>query len=230
MAEFFLYSFAYSKFREGVWFSHLDTTRILERAVRRARLEVAYTRGFNPHIRLSTPRALPLGVASAGEWFTLRLLRPEAPEPMQDRLNRRLPAGFRIVRVQAGGAPPPEERFRLELRFRGDGVKAEEALEHLLSADRIEVERIRKGKVGRRDVRPFFRGGRREGGRLSFLAAPAGDRLPSPGDLVRALRGIAEDHGLEVEEILVVPPGFEPPGREGGDGAGGVSGWNDHDA
>ena len=219
MPEDFPYSFTYSKFGEGAWFSHLDTVRILERAVRRAGLDVVYTRGYNPHIRISTVRALPLGLASACEWFTLRLRHPEDPETLGRKLDDRLPAGFRIVRVQPGRPPPPEDAFRLDLRFRGDGGAAERAMDRLFSMERFEVERIKKGVSCRRDVRPFFRRGRRRSpGTLSFYAGPVEGERPSPGDLVRALRILAEEHGLEVEEIALIPSGFACAGDEDAEG------------
>jgi radical SAM-linked protein len=47
--------------------SHLDMQRCMMRAVRRARIELWYTEGFNPHPYVTFALPLPLGVESDGE-------------------------------------------------------------------------------------------------------------------------------------------------------------------
>lgn len=60
--------------------SHLDMQLVWERTMRRARLPLAYTQGFNPHPRLHLACALPLGFLSRCElvdaWFD------NAPSPL----------------------------------------------------------------------------------------------------------------------------------------------------
>ena len=79
--------------------SHLDLGRALERALRRAKLPIAYSEGFNPHMRLSMGPALPLGQESRHELFDLDLTDAMTPE-LQDAVNSRLPAGVRVLAFQ----------------------------------------------------------------------------------------------------------------------------------
>ncbi len=44
--------------------SHLDMQMVWERTLRRARMPLAYTKGFNPNPRLHLASALPLGFLS----------------------------------------------------------------------------------------------------------------------------------------------------------------------
>lgn len=53
--------------------SHLEVTRALERAIRRAGLPYAITKGFSPHMRASFGSALPVGVGSTGEYLDVLL-------------------------------------------------------------------------------------------------------------------------------------------------------------
>lgn len=53
--------------------SHLEVARALERAVRRARLPFAVSKGFSPHMRIAFGAALPVGVGGLAEVFDLFL-------------------------------------------------------------------------------------------------------------------------------------------------------------
>ena len=48
----------------------MDTIR---RALRRAQFPLAYTEGYNPHIKLSLCQPLSVGMIGLGEFFDLKL-------------------------------------------------------------------------------------------------------------------------------------------------------------
>ncbi|MFH0947347.1 MAG: TIGR03936 family radical SAM-associated protein [Planctomycetota bacterium] len=87
--------------------SHLDLLRVLERAIRRSRLEVDYTEGFHPRVRISLPQAVPVGVGSSGDHFTIRVDPGVAPGTIMSRLVDVVPSGIRIAGVEEG--PPSRE-------------------------------------------------------------------------------------------------------------------------
>ena len=64
---------AFEKTKELSYTSHLDVQRTLQRTFRRAALPLAYSKGFNPHPKLSFATALATGYTSAGEWFEVEL-------------------------------------------------------------------------------------------------------------------------------------------------------------
>ena len=57
---------------------HLDLVRIVPRMFRRARVDQAYTRGFNPQPRMTFGPALALGVAAEGELVDVDVVLPES--------------------------------------------------------------------------------------------------------------------------------------------------------
>ncbi|WP_165246635.1 TIGR03936 family radical SAM-associated protein [Adlercreutzia sp. ZJ141] len=59
--------------------SHLEVARALERAVRRANLPFAVSKGFSPHMRIAFGAALPVGVGGTSEIFDILLLRYVRP-------------------------------------------------------------------------------------------------------------------------------------------------------
>ena len=87
----------YSKGEEIKFIGHRDLMRVFQRAIRRAGLPIAYSQGFNPHMRISWGNALKLGVTSDNEFATLQLDGWLRPAELMDRLNQQLPQGLEIL-------------------------------------------------------------------------------------------------------------------------------------
>jgi len=77
--------------------SHLDTLRLLERALRRTGLPVSFTGGFHPLPRLQLALSLPLGVEGLGEWLDLEFTEPIDPQQVRARLQGELPSEFQLL-------------------------------------------------------------------------------------------------------------------------------------
>lgn len=92
----FLYRLQYAKLDAARFFGQLEMARILERTLRRARLPVAFTDGFHPHIKLSFEGALPVGLESLVEEVVLTLTDPMDPASIALAMNAHLPRGLRV--------------------------------------------------------------------------------------------------------------------------------------
>lgn len=79
--------------------SHLDLMRLFQRAMRRAGLPVVITKGFSPHLKISMPRALKLGVESGSEELTVGLSAAIRTEKFAEDMNSNLPGGVRVLKV-----------------------------------------------------------------------------------------------------------------------------------
>jgi len=97
----------YAKTGRLVALSHLETMHALLRAVRRARLPVAYSNGFHPKPRVAFGPALPVGVESVCEHMDLELAGACDPAEVADRLGRQLPRDFRVIEAALVGAAEP---------------------------------------------------------------------------------------------------------------------------
>ncbi len=64
---------------------HLDLVRIVPRIFRRAGIDVAYTRGFNPQPRMTFAPALALGIGAEAEVLDVDVLLPESADDMRGR-------------------------------------------------------------------------------------------------------------------------------------------------
>ena len=69
---------------------HLDFARLMDRAIRRASLPIAFTGGFHPGPRISPANALPLGITSTGEIIDFELTEAIDPADFRARLQEQL--------------------------------------------------------------------------------------------------------------------------------------------
>lgn len=82
------------------YISHLDLARTWERALRRARVPLAYSQGFTPRPKITFAAALPVGVTGQREVMDLILQRPVMPLNFAQRLIPHLPHGLEVVSVE----------------------------------------------------------------------------------------------------------------------------------
>jgi radical SAM-linked protein len=87
--------------------SHLDITRLWQRAFNRAGIEIAYSTGFTPHPRISLAAPLPLSVTSNAELMDVFIIRGVAPHFFISAVNQQLPPGISVDKVYpiAGDLP-----------------------------------------------------------------------------------------------------------------------------
>ena len=75
--------------------------KVFERAVRRADIPIAMSKGFNPHPKLSILLALSVGIAGRDEVLELELLSPIPSEILVERLGQQLPKEIHILSVES---------------------------------------------------------------------------------------------------------------------------------
>src|ERR1700759_2119962 len=79
--------------------SHRDIARAVERAVRKARVPIAYSAGFTPHPKISYAGAAPTGTASEAEYLELSLTAVCVGSEVRDQLDAALPDGIDVIDV-----------------------------------------------------------------------------------------------------------------------------------
>ncbi len=80
---------------------HLDFGRAIERALRRAKLPVAYSVGFNPHMKLSFGPALGVGIASEAEYVDVEMTESIEASVFSQRLSEKLPPDLALVAAKS---------------------------------------------------------------------------------------------------------------------------------
>lgn len=97
--ESYSYRLVFSKSGRGRFLSHLEMVTVLQRAMRRAKLPLAYTQGYHPSPKVSFEDALPLGLESQAEEMKVILCESLLPSEIGKQLNGELPAGLEILEV-----------------------------------------------------------------------------------------------------------------------------------
>lgn len=87
----------YSKTGRVRFLSHLDLMTLFQRAAARAGIPIAFSRGFNPHPKISFGPALSVGMESEAEYLDMET-DPFVDLPrITGNLNSTLPEGIRII-------------------------------------------------------------------------------------------------------------------------------------
>ncbi|MDY7106349.1 MAG: TIGR03936 family radical SAM-associated protein [Actinomycetota bacterium] len=157
--------------------SHRDLARCWERALRRARLPIAYTEGFSPRPKVHFGLALSVGHESLAEYLDVDLqVDPGSGGPAIDgvqaeiedlpaRLSPALPEGVDItgaVVVPHIGAVSLQQAvtcctWQIDMGSQSSISQLDEAINRALEAPELIVTRTRKGKDVTEDIRPLVR-------------------------------------------------------------------------
>ncbi len=87
----------FSKTDRAKYISHLDLYGVVQRSIKRAKLPVWYTEGYNPRMYVQFMLPLSLGQEGLREAADFRLLEDIPHEEVTERLNRALPQDIRVV-------------------------------------------------------------------------------------------------------------------------------------
>ncbi len=101
--------------QELKFISHLDVTRLWQRAFHRARIPLAYSEGFSPHPRISLAAPLPIGVTSEAELMDIHLSKWVSPHFFTNALSQQLPSGIEILQVYP--ISPNQPSLQSQVRF-----------------------------------------------------------------------------------------------------------------
>jgi len=77
--------------------SHLDMLRLFNRAFKRSGIKLEYSKGFNPHPRISFAQPLSLGYTSLGELLEFQTEESFETPVIAEKLGRELPRGIAVM-------------------------------------------------------------------------------------------------------------------------------------
>jgi radical SAM family uncharacterized protein/radical SAM-linked protein len=150
------YRLMFAKNRELRWLGHLDLVRVFERAIRRARVTIAYSEGFNPRPRMSFYTQLPVGITGEAEPMTIELTERVDPAELICVLNSALPDGLRIRSAEETDGRRSPEIHGSEYLIGVTGTcdsELQEAVRSLLASESAVVERRKEKETRLVDIR-----------------------------------------------------------------------------
>lgn len=179
---------AFNKGKSARFISHLDLIHVLQRAFKRAGVDLRYSSGFNPHPYLSIALPLPVGFSSTCELLDFQTEREIEINPEQ--MNSVLPYGISATAIYA-----PDRPFRdihsidcdVLIECPSDPASKLSALTEMLAGKPIMVEKRSKSGTSIVDISP---------GILSHNASETG------GNIALSLRLLAQNPGLSPEYVV----------------------------
>ncbi len=197
---------------EARFLSHLETMNVWIRALRRARLPLAYSQGFHAHARVAFSTAPPVGEESRGDYLDVLVAAPVDVAALPATIGEVLPAGFRVfdAREMPRRAPSLQAQvdgfiYRIELGA-CDAAALEARVAELLAAPSLVVERLAKSNGQKARVKLCIRAtieslavGCDERGvvHLDFITRCVNGRTAKPREILELL-------GLDVAAARVI--------------------------
>ena len=214
----------FAKGEEIKYISHLDLMRLWERALRRARVPLAYSHGFNPRPQMAVAAPLPVGFTSRGEVMDVVLERRFSPynavstSEFARCLTPHLPPGLALLSVEEVHSKLPSLQSQVcaaEYRVTVSWVGSEEEMEGKLLAEQVR-QLLSAGQLPRQrrdkdyDLRPLIEDlwveGKEADGWVLGMRLRAGSQGTGRPDEVLDALGLAEKpHVVRRERLLVLP-------------------------
>ena len=157
---------AYTKIEDARYIAHLDLTRVFERAIRRAGINMSYTEGFNPRPKISFGFALAVGTEGEREYVDIDIQRDMDLGEVLGRIQEQLPPGIRLLQGRAltQGAKPlmavlnaASYRMRVLMALPIQAERLQEAVGAWLVREHVTYSRYTKKGPTDKDIRPWVK-------------------------------------------------------------------------
>lgn len=135
------------------YISHLDLMRTMTRAIRRSRIPLWYTEGFNPHPYMTFALPLSLGMQSECESMDIRIEGEMTNDEILNALQQVMPEGIAVTAVKD---PVLDPKFIAAARFSVCFLNAAapasllQGARELLAGESLIVQKL--GKKGHKKV------------------------------------------------------------------------------
>jgi radical SAM-linked protein len=146
----------YEKRGQARLFGHLEMVKIFMRAFRRAQIPLRFSEGFHPVPKFSFHCALPVGIESIMEYFTVDVPVFVQPDAVMTRVNQTLPEGLCITACKAvfeKSATNMPKKFRYTIRLKDGNFSRRRLLAFQRSPHWLLERRNKKGRVRAVDLK-----------------------------------------------------------------------------
>ncbi len=139
---------------DSVYISHLDVQRAVIRALQRTGYKLAFTEGFNPHLKLVFAMPLSLFQQSTYEIFDFTLLDNDVTyDEVLEKLKKNFPEDMMPFAVSA----PKQKLSALRMATYDIFVKTHKKQSEIALPDVMTVIKKSKSGIKEIDIRPFIR-------------------------------------------------------------------------
>lgn len=156
---------AITKGEEIRFLGHLDYLRTMERVVVRSGIPIAFSEGFNPHMKISLDSALAVGVTADPLYMEIKLEKDMPIKEVKERMQREMPKGMTIYHIEEAAPEWPkfvaffnEDAYEMEgpVTEGADAEAAKEAIDRFNALPSFIYQRVTPKKVREMDVKPMI--------------------------------------------------------------------------
>ena len=144
---------------------HLDVMRHFQKVMRRARIPIAFTAGYNPHMIMSFASPLGIGLTSQGEYFDIELAGHISSAEAVRRMNAVTAEGMEVIsfrqiaeeKKMTAMAIASAADYLVGCKCRENGaVFTQERITGFLGQQEIVVTKQTKRSEQEADIRPLI--------------------------------------------------------------------------
>lgn len=142
--------------------SHLDLMRTIQRIVRRSKLKVEYSQGFNPHMNISLCQPLSVGVYSSCEYLDIYLEEKIKTIELIESLNKVSSVGIKFLfaeeveeNLKSLMALLAAAKYNIKIKY-NQTEKLEEELESLFHLKNWNIIKKSKSSEKEVDIKPYI--------------------------------------------------------------------------
>jgi radical SAM family uncharacterized protein/radical SAM-linked protein len=210
---FFRYRITFRKFGKAIFLGHLELKSVFEKALRRIKLPLRFTRGFHPQMRLVFSPPLPVGIASDAELADIFLNEETEPDAILEKLRAEMPEEIEIT--GATSVQPQEPSLQQAITATSYSVdisqleippaKLQESIDNFEALDEMPVMRKPDDRAPM-DLKDFVRNISVASGQIKFSTDVV------DGFMVRATLVLEHIFGLTgetLDRVLIIKTGVE---------------------
>lgn len=188
----------FSKMDRAKYISHLDLSSVMIRAMKRTRLPIWQTEGFNPRTYVTFMLPLSLGQEGLHEAMDFRLTEDVPYDEVQRRLNDALPPDIRVTSVTV---PKDKNTDITAARYQIISSADPGKLSALLEKEQINVEKRTKKGSAIVDLKPLITAPELTGDTLR-VTLPAGNTFNINPTLL--FEAYSAEYGEKVTRLRII--------------------------
>ena len=155
----------FKKYGSLRFIGHLDVMRHFQKVMRRARIPIAFTAGYNPHMIMSFASPLGIGLTSQGEYFDIELAGHISSAEAVRRMNAVTAEGMEVIsfrqiaeeKKMTAMAIASAADYLVGCKCRENGaVFTQERITGFLGQQEIVVTKQTKRSEQEADIRPLI--------------------------------------------------------------------------
>lgn len=198
----------FSKTRRAKYISHLDLSSVVIRAMKRTRLPIWQTEGFNPRTYVTFMLPLSLGQEGLHEAMDFRLIEDVPYSEVREKLNAALPPDIQVTEITV---PRDKNTDITAARYHIISSADPEKLRQLCEKEQINVEKRTKKGSTIVDLKPLMTDVEQQGEEL-FVTLPAGNTFNINPSLI--FEAYSAEYGEPVKRLRIIRTNIYSGDRE----------------